>query len=105
MMLLHVLHLFTSVLILPYNGSLICPKFQTFAQLVNVIQNVTEKHPGACKTGVKLQGQNFPYENKSGEFNFLSLLAESVFTLVQEEDSFKGVSYLTIHTFLINEVQ
>lgn len=99
------LHLFTSVLILPYNDSLVRPKSQTFAQLVSVTQNITEKHPGACKTGVKLQGKNFPYKNKRGEFNFLSILAETVFILVQVKNSFKGVSYLTIHTFLINEVQ
>lgn len=98
-------HLFTSVLILPYNGSLVRPKSQTFAQLVNITQNVTEKHPGACKTRVKLQDQNFPYKNNSGEFNFLSILAESVFILVQVENSFKGVSCLTIHAFLIKEVQ
>lgn len=93
------------MLILLYNGSFIYPKSQNFAQLVNITQNVTEKHPGACKTGVKLHSQNFPYKNKSGEFNFLSVLAESVFTLVPVENSFKGVSCLTIHTFLINEVQ
>lgn len=49
--------------------------------------------------------QKFPYKNKSEKFNFLSILAESVFTLEQAENSFKGVSYLTIHTFPINEVQ
>lgn len=47
----------------------------------------------------------FSLQKQEGEFNFLCILAESVFTLGLVENSFKDVRCLTIHTFLINEVQ
>lgn len=97
--------LFTSMLILPYKTSITRPKPQTSAQLVYVTQNNAGKHPVPARPGTNRLVKIFRVKTRVGSSTFLSMPAELVLTLVLVENSFKGLNCITIHTFLINELQ